>query len=121
MNSPNLNSNEKKRLSIGKILHSIIDGTILTRSNVIKALPFVLFLAFLAIIHIANTYFAYKHIREINAIRNELKEIRFEYISVKSELINNTKQSEIVRRLDGTGIKESLNPPMKIVMGNNVK
>ncbi|MEI8203022.1 MAG: FtsL-like putative cell division protein [Bacteroidota bacterium] len=110
---------EKKRMSIGKLLHSVIDGTILTRSNVLNALPFILFLAFLAIIYIANTYFAYKHIREINTIRNELKEIRFEYISLKSELINRTKQSEIVLKLSGTGIKESEAPPRKIIMGTS--
>lgn len=103
-------------MSIGSILRSIVDGKILVQKNVLNAIPFILFIAFLTIMYIGNTYFAYKHIREINKIRNELKEIRFEYISAKSELINSTKQSEIVRKLEGTGIKESTAPPRKLVI-----
>ncbi len=97
-----------------ELLRSIINGKILIQNGMVNAIPFILFIALLTLLYIGNTYFAYRHIREINKARNELKEIRFEYISAKSELINHTKQSEIVRKLEGTGIKESVNPPRKI-------
>lgn len=92
----------------------IIGGRVLSRNNTRKFLPFLFFLALLAIVYIANTYYAEKKIRETNEIKKELKELRYNYISSKSELMFHSKQSEIVKMLSKTGIKESKEPPQKI-------
>jgi len=77
------------------------------------ALP-ILFLAFIAILYIANGYQADDKIREVNKITNELKELRSEYISTKSDLMFVSKQSEVAKAAEPMGIKEPIVPPMKI-------
>lgn len=73
-----------------------------------------LFITLLAIVYIANSYNAEKTIIEIGKTKKELEELRFEYITTKSNLMFHSKQSEIAVRLAGSGIKESLVPPQKI-------
>ena len=46
-------------------------------------IPFILFLALIAILYIANGYYADDKIREVNKVSNQLKELRSEYISTK--------------------------------------
>jgi hypothetical protein len=53
-------------------------------------------------------------VREIDALSNELKELRSEYIATKSELMFKSKQSQVAKLVDPLGIKESLYPPVKI-------
>jgi hypothetical protein len=117
------NSKETKKQSSGvfKLLNDIITGNILTRESVIKTLPYFLFLSFLAILYISNGYYAEDTVRALNNISNELKELRSEYISTKSELMFRSKQSEVARALEPYGVKESVTPPKKIVVKKRKK
>jgi hypothetical protein len=106
---------------VGKAIRSILDGSILTRENAVRLLPFVLFLTLLCVIYIANSYYAEKTIIRTDKIRRELKELGNEFISSKSELMICSKQSELAIMLDSTGIIESLEPPKKIFVNPNAK
>ena len=97
--------------------HNILDGTILTREKSIRMLPFVLYLTFLAILYIGNTYYAEKTVHEIEKIKVELKELRYEYITTKAELMFRSKQTEVAKSLEYSGLKESTKPPQKIYVG----
>ena len=94
--------------------HNILDGTILTSDNSIRLLPFILYLTFLAILYIGNTYYAEKTVREIENIKTGLKELRYEYIATKAELMFQSKQTEVAKNLEAIGLKESTTPPQKI-------
>lgn len=104
----------RKKGVLAKGLSAIFSGTFLTNEKNVKHLPFILFLALLAIFYIANGYYADDKIREFNKITNELKELRSEYISTKSELMFASKQSEIAKSAFALGLKEPLVPPIKI-------
>ena len=97
-------------------MHDVLGGTFLTRKKVVRLLPFILYLTFLALLYIANTYYAEKKVREIADIRKEMKELRYEYITTKSELMFNTKQTEIAKNLSNTGIEEPTQPPHRIYL-----
>lgn len=79
-----------------------------------RLFPFVLFIAFIAFIYIANNFYAERKVRNISKIQKELKEIKYEYISTKSRLMQLSKQSQVAKKLEGTGIKESTEP-VKII------
>ncbi len=115
--SPEANSKPnkpRKKGVLAKGLSSIFSGTFLSSEKNLKHLPFVLFLAGLAILYIANGYYADDKIREFNKLNNQLKELRSEYISTKSELMFASKQSEVAKAALQLGLKESLVPPIKI-------
>lgn len=101
--------------TIGKFLQSIIDGTFLTRDNYVKSIPFLLYIVFVALLYIANTFIAEKTIRTIESTKIELKELRAEYLSLKSEVMFGRNQSIVARKIAPAGIKESVEPPKKIV------
>jgi cell division protein FtsL len=76
--------------------------------------PFVLFIAFLAFLYIANNYYAEHKVRNISKLQKELKEIKYEHISTKSKLMQLSRQSQIAKKMEHTGVKESTEP-VKII------
>ena len=105
---------KRKKGVLAKALSSVFSGTFLTNESTLKHVPFLLFLALIAILYIANGYQADDKIREVNRITNELKELRSEYISTKSDLMFVSKQSEVAKSVETMGLKEPIAPPMKI-------
>jgi hypothetical protein len=99
---------------LAKGLSSVFSGTFLTNEKNLKHLPFILYLGLMAILYIANGYYADDKIREENKTTNQLKELRSEYISVKSDLMFASKQSEVAKSAEALGLKEPLVPPVKI-------
>jgi hypothetical protein len=93
---------------------NILGGTFLTKEYTARHLPFLLFLAFVAIIYIGNSYYAEKNIRKIERLQKELKEMRYEHITYKSQVNKSTSQSQVANSLRNNGIKESTVPPNKI-------
>ncbi len=111
----------KKKSGIVKSLNSVFSGTFLSNEKVLKHIPFVLFLSVIAILYIANGYWADDKIRQVNKITSRLKELRSEYISTKSDLMFVSKQSEVAKSAEKLGIKEPIAPPMKIVVDTTNK
>ena len=79
-------------------------------------MPFIFFLSALALVYIANSHMAEKKIRRINKLGKEIKELRWEYLNVKSELMFQSKMSEVSKAVEPLGLKVLNNPPQKIVV-----
>lgn len=77
-------------------------------------MPFILFLSALALIYIANSHLAEKKIRRINKLGREIKELKWEYLNVKSELMFRSKMSEVSKAVEPMGLKPLSSPPQKI-------
>jgi hypothetical protein len=101
---------------IGRSLHSMLDGTFLTRDKFRRAMPFIIFLIILGILYISNIFHVEKTKRQIDDLEEELRELRYEYITSRSRLMFESKSSEILRKLEETGINESMKPPKKIIV-----
>ena len=80
--------------------------------SIVKQVPFFLFLALLAIIYIYNGHFADKTIRSINMTAKEVKELQYEYKTVKSEVMFRSKQSELVKAIEPLGLRELVDAPI---------
>ena len=113
------NKSVRKVKSARKFLKFFNVGGFLHRDNVVKALPFIFFLTVIAMIYISNAYYAERTIREIDKTTKQLKELRSEYISTKSELMFKSKQSEVAKEVGVMQIKESVVPPKKIILDKN--
>lgn len=79
-----------------------------------RNLPFLLFLAVLALVYIANSHLAEKKVRRINKLSKEIKELKWEYLSVKSELMFRSKLSEVSKAVEPLGLQELNAPPQRI-------
>jgi hypothetical protein len=103
---------EKKASSFKNLL----SGSFLSKEKVTESLPFIFFLTFLGVCYIANGYQTEKVIRQLYSTNNELKELRSEYITTKSDLMYISKQSQVAKATSGFGLVELMSPPKKIVL-----
>lgn len=100
---------------VGSAFQNVLGGNFLRREGSVRLLPYFLFLTILVMVYIANTYYAEKKERDIQALRRSLKELRYEYITTRSELMHQSQQSEVANKLKNTQIKESRVPPVKVI------
>jgi ribosomal protein S2 len=66
------------------------------------------------LLYIANAHTVEKRIRKINKLEYEMKDLRAEYITLKSELMYLSKQSEVAKRVEVAGLLELSSAPKKI-------
>ncbi len=94
---------------------------IFDRNQVVHAMPFILFVTVLIMFYIGNSYYAESTIRKIDKIKIELKERRAEFISTRSDVMFRSKPSEVAKAVEYMQIKESLEPPKRIVVEDGKK
>lgn len=82
----------------------------------VQYLPKILFILVLSLLYIGNTHHAERTVREINRAQSEVEDLRADYTTLKADVMFASKQSEVARRVKELGLKESLNPPFKIVV-----
>jgi hypothetical protein len=106
---------------LSRLQQQLRPGKLLHHRNFFQALPFIFFISALAMLYIANAYYAERTIRSIDRTHNELKELRSEFISTKSDLMLISKQSEVAKAVDTMDLRESIVPPKKIVIREESK
>lgn len=101
----------KKRLTARDILTGKA-GSFL----VMKNLPFILFLSVLATVYIANARYAERNVREIQGLQEEVKELNYEYMSLKSELMQSSMESEVAKKVSSQGLYPLKDKPYKVIV-----
>ncbi|MCU0428411.1 MAG: FtsL-like putative cell division protein [Cytophagaceae bacterium] len=89
---------------------------ILTKGLPLTQLPKVLFLLLLVLLYVANTHYGDKLVRRTNKLKNEVEDLRADYITLKAELMFKSKQSEVAKRVAALELEEPVTPPYKIVV-----
>jgi hypothetical protein len=79
---------------------------------VVRNIPFFLFLALLAVLYIYNGHYADKMTRKISITEKHIKELEYEYKTIKSEVIFRSKASELIKAVEPLGLKELTVPPI---------
>lgn len=105
----------KKTNKSRRAVQEFLGGDYLSKEWVTGNLSYILYVALLAMIYIANTYYTEKKFKTIERTKNELKELRYEYITTKSILMFQGRQSEISKRAVLQGLREAKMPPYKIL------
>ena len=105
---------DKKKKKNSRSMMSILGGSFLVREKFVRQLPFVLLVTALLMILITNTYIAENCTREIAKTSKELNDLHVEYIQLKSDIMQASKQSVLAKRLKNSGIKEPIEPLKRI-------
>ena len=93
---------------------------LLNYQSIVRQTPFFLFLALLAVIYIYNGHYADKTIRNISRTERELKELQYEYKTVKGDVLFRSKQSELVKAVEPLGLKELTVSPAILIDSINI-
>lgn len=93
----------------------LTDGVI-SKQAATDMLPFIIFIAFLGMVYIGNRHFAENNIRTIDKLGKEVKELSWDFKTTKADLMLKSTQTEVAKLVDTLGLKESVEPPNKIVI-----
>lgn len=93
----------------------LTDGVI-SKEAASEMMPFVIFLAFLGMVYIGNRHFTEKNIRSIDKLNKEVKEMRWDYKTLKADLMLRSTQTEVAKKVDTLGLKEPVEPPKKLMV-----
>ena len=94
--------------------------SILNYQWIVMNIPFFLFLAFIAILYIANGHQADKTVRAINATQKNLKELQFEYKTLKAELMKRSRAEQIEKAVAPFGLVVAKEMPIHIPIENRI-
>lgn len=103
-----------------RALISVLNGSFLARENVLRNMPFILFTAGLMLCYIAYGYWTERTVRALDRTSTELKEMRSEYITVRSQLEQAEQQSQVAQDIQGLGLEESRVPPHRITVDEDL-
>jgi hypothetical protein len=83
---------------------------------ILKHIGLIIWLTFLGIVYIGNSYHAQEVAREISRLQREVKDLRAESITTAAELMYVSRQSVVQRMVKNSklDLKESVEPPYKI-------
>ncbi|MGV3704227.1 MAG: FtsL-like putative cell division protein [Arcticibacter sp.] len=93
----------------------LTDGVI-SKEAASEMMPFIIFIAFLGMVYIGNRHFAEKNIRDIDKLSKEVKEMRWDYKTLKADLMLRSTQTEVAKKVDTLGLKEPVEPPKKLMV-----
>ncbi len=101
-------------------LASVLSGNILSRSEVRRAYPYMIFVVAFMFFYISNAFRTQHVYREHAALTEQVKELRSKSMTIASEKMQATRQSNIITELERRGIplRESLTPN-KVIPRNN--
>ena len=91
----------------GSFFNNYLGGDVFSKKTVIKQLPFVLYVVFLLMLYITNTYIAEDINREVLTKTRLLDEKHVEYVYNKSEITRMTKQKQRDKRICRTFEKDN--------------
>ena len=81
--------------------------SILNYEWIVLNISFFLFLAVLAILYIANGHLTDKSIRKINSTKKEIKQLQFEYKTLKADLMLKSESINIEKAMAPYGLQVS--------------
>jgi hypothetical protein len=106
---------ESRELGVRSI-REIFNGSLLTRVIILKHIGFIVWLTFLGIVYIGNSYHAERVARDISRLQREVKDLRAESITTAADLMYVSRQSVVQRMVKNNRLelKETVEPPYKI-------
>lgn len=91
---------KEKRLS----LLYILGGGILKEDFIVRHTRMIVLIVILLFFFIGNRYTCMQKLREIDRLQQKLRDVRFEALSISSELTGNSRQSQIELLIEEQGI-----------------
>ena len=82
--------------------------------GIVNNVPFLAFIVLLCVFYITNNQRSIETQRVLNKKNEELKELRWKYMDIKSQLMNAGMETEIIRNAAAIGLKPMMLPAYRI-------
>ena len=117
--SENISSEQTPNERIRNDWKALLDKV--SYKGIVNNIPFLAFLALICVLYINNSQRAVSMQREINTQNKKLKELRWKYMDIKSQLMNAGMESEMIRSAAGLGLKPLAMPPYTIEADSSIQ
>ena len=108
-------------MSLKQKTYNILKGKFLVDEDALKNWTFIIFLTILGLIMISSSHSIDKKVQLIAKLTKDKKELRAEFIATRSDLMKMKMESNIEKKLAGTGLFVSTAPPTKIKIIKKLK
>lgn len=100
----------------GSLLRDILDGNILTKKFIQKQYGLLVMIAVLLFVYVDNRYSCETQMKRENQLKKELKELKYESLTISAELMQMSRRSNVLRQVNERGLNlvESTDPPILI-------
>ncbi len=97
-------------------IRDILNGNILTKKFIQKQYGLLIMIAVLCFVYVDNRYYCETQLNRENQLRKELKEIKYESLTISAELMQISRRSNILKMIEEKGLKltEATQPPIKV-------
>ncbi len=106
-------ANPIKRM-LSRILDSLERMELGNRAWLDSNMSFVLFISVLGMVYIANARLAEKTMSDIKDAQTDLRELRWQYLTTKADLMFGSKEKEVTKLVQPLGLKKLKTPPRKM-------
>ena len=103
MEPTNYRQPPQKKKKKNSFLH-VIGGDILKEDFVVKQSKLIILIAFFCIFYIGNRYSYLKKITQIEDLKKELKDAKYENLVILTKLTSNSRQSQIETLIESKGL-----------------
>jgi cell division protein FtsL len=106
---------KKKKENRFSIIY-ILGGGLLKEDFIVRYTRMIVLVVILLFFFIGNRYTCMQKLREIDRLQQQLRDVRFEALSISSELTGNSRQSQIELLIEEQGIELEVakNPPYEL-------
>ncbi|NND95425.1 MAG: hypothetical protein HKN45_11215 [Flavobacteriales bacterium] len=105
---------EVKESRVRRGLLGLLNGTFLAKDRVLDHMPFMLFIVGVSILYISYGYHAESTVKRMYQLETELKDIKSQDLTLKSDLEQVKQQSNVAYAIKAMGLKESVVQPFKV-------
>ncbi len=99
---------------------NILKGTFLISGDAPKNWLFIIFTSFLATVMIGSSHSADKKVHQIAALNEEVKELRSEFVDVRSDMQQLKLESTVMHIVEEKGLYPSEVPPKQIKVKSQI-
>jgi hypothetical protein len=92
----------------------------LSYKAIVSNIPYLAFVALLCVVYISNNHRAIEIQREQNAQNKALKELRWKYMDIKSQLMYTKMETQVIRNAVSIGLKPLMLPAYKIEADSSI-
>ncbi|MCP9610751.1 FtsL-like putative cell division protein [Coprobacter tertius] len=98
-------------------IKSLFQGRFISNDFLIRQWKNILLIVFLILVYISNRYTCQQKIAEIGSLQKQLTDIRYEALTLSSELMGSSRQSQVKKLIETKGIplEEAKQPPYKLM------
>jgi hypothetical protein len=104
----------QQEIKMRKGFYDILKAKFLISSDAVQNWRFIVFCTLLAIVMIASSHSAERKVHSIAKLNHEVRELKNEFVDVRSALMKLKMESTLTGKMKGRGIAPSETPPHKI-------